>query len=347
MGIQSMTARRAAAEADPDFTRNRATSSSLQGLSRVRRTPENYRAGRNQYRGMGHYRSSSVGARPRARTASGGSRIEFLAPKPRKKYSSNAARNYAAPNPRGPKSGRNRYYSVGATGISTRRRKAPRQFYNGNDGIKPMSAQDAKELAKNGMQLYGLNSGIRWQSPDAHKRVRSNSTDSKGWFARSNPMNALEGKTKTDLREAFDAVDLDQSNSIELDEFTSALKYMGAEMDVHQMETLFREIDTDRSGAIDFEEFVTGYEKIDVMRSFVEKSLKDAGLSLRKAGPREVGRQRVKLASERAGIKPMTATQAAAEADPFFFRQKVTKSSLKGFSTTSTPQRRKRLANGD
>merc|ERR1711964_256223 len=81
-------------------------------------------------------------------------------------------------------------------------------------------------------------------------------------------------------------------------------------------------------------EFRNGYDRIDVMKAFIERSLKSAGLSTRKAGPREIGRSQ-KLASELAGIKPMTASQAAAEADPNFTRKKVTASSLQGFSSTN------------
>lgn len=56
----------------------------------------------------------------------------------------------------------------------------------------------------------------------------------------------------------------------------------------------------------------------------------------RKPGLKELGFfDRDKLASEIYGIKPLKAAQVAAEADPNFLRQKITKSSLKGFSTTS------------
>lgn len=193
-----------------------------------------------------------------------------------------------------------------------------------------MTARMAQQNAVAGMTSGWSgrkNNALSFQNPNAfHVAKRSGDVNSGTWFQQNSV--SQDKKDMQELRDAFDRVDLDSSNSIEMDEFTSALKFLGAEMDVFQMESLFQELDKDGNGALDFDEFAVGYDRIDVMKTFIERSLKSAGLSTRKAGPREIGRSK-KLASELAGIKPMKASEQIA--DPNFTAPKITKACLQGF----------------
>jgi len=59
-----------------------------------------------------------------------------------------------------------------------------------------------------------------------------------------------------ELREAFDYNDRDSDGKIQLDEFSSMLDELEAEMSKNDIEIGFKDIDTNDDGLIDFEEFV-------------------------------------------------------------------------------------------
>ena len=59
-----------------------------------------------------------------------------------------------------------------------------------------------------------------------------------------------------ELREAFDYNDRDTDGKIQLDEFSSMLDELEAEMSKNDIEIGFKDIDTNDDGLIDFEEFV-------------------------------------------------------------------------------------------
>ena len=59
-----------------------------------------------------------------------------------------------------------------------------------------------------------------------------------------------------ELREAFDYNDRDSDGKIQLDEFSSMLDELEAEMSKSDIEIGFKDIDTNDDGLIDFEEFV-------------------------------------------------------------------------------------------
>jgi calmodulin len=59
-----------------------------------------------------------------------------------------------------------------------------------------------------------------------------------------------------ELREAFDYNDRDTDGKIQLDEFSSMLDELEAEMSKSDIEIGFKDIDTNDDGLIDFEEFV-------------------------------------------------------------------------------------------
>ena len=62
-------------------------------------------------------------------------------------------------------------------------------------------------------------------------------------------------KDDIQLRVAFDQVDTDSSGSIDLDELFNAMKALGREMSMKQVQNIMDEYDTDKSGEIDFDEF--------------------------------------------------------------------------------------------
>ena len=59
-----------------------------------------------------------------------------------------------------------------------------------------------------------------------------------------------------ELREAFDYNDRDTDGKIQLDEFSSMLDELEAEMSKSDIEIGFKDIDINDDGLIDFEEFV-------------------------------------------------------------------------------------------
>ena len=59
-----------------------------------------------------------------------------------------------------------------------------------------------------------------------------------------------------ELREAFDYNDRDSDGKIQLDEFSSMLDELEAEMSKSDIEIGFKDIDINDDGLIDFEEFV-------------------------------------------------------------------------------------------
>ena len=62
-------------------------------------------------------------------------------------------------------------------------------------------------------------------------------------------------KDDIQLRVAFDQVDTDSSGSIDLDELYNAMRALGREMPMKQVQGIMDEYDTDKSGEIDFDEF--------------------------------------------------------------------------------------------
>ena len=62
-------------------------------------------------------------------------------------------------------------------------------------------------------------------------------------------------KDDIQLRVAFDQVDTDSSGSIDLDELCNAMRALGREMPIKQVQSIMDEYDTDKSGEIDFDEF--------------------------------------------------------------------------------------------
>ena len=62
-------------------------------------------------------------------------------------------------------------------------------------------------------------------------------------------------KDDIQLRVAFDQVDTDSSGSIDLDELFNAMRALGREMPMKQVQGIMDEYDTDKSGEIDFDEF--------------------------------------------------------------------------------------------
>ena len=62
-------------------------------------------------------------------------------------------------------------------------------------------------------------------------------------------------KDDIQLRVAFDQVDTDSSGSIDLDELYNAMRALGREMPMKQVQDIMDEYDTDKSGEIDFDEF--------------------------------------------------------------------------------------------
>ena len=62
-------------------------------------------------------------------------------------------------------------------------------------------------------------------------------------------------KDDIQLRVAFDQVDTDSSGSIDLDELFNAMRALGREMPMKQVQGIMDEYDTDKSREIDFDEF--------------------------------------------------------------------------------------------
>ena len=62
-------------------------------------------------------------------------------------------------------------------------------------------------------------------------------------------------KDDIQLRVAFDQVDTDSSGSIDLEELFNAMRALGREMPMKQVQGIMDEYDTDKSGEIDFDEF--------------------------------------------------------------------------------------------
>ena len=62
-------------------------------------------------------------------------------------------------------------------------------------------------------------------------------------------------KDDIQLRVAFDQVDTDSSGSIDLNELYNAMRALGREMPMKQVQAILNEYDTDKSGEIDFDEF--------------------------------------------------------------------------------------------
>lgn len=218
-------------------------------------------------------------------------------------------------------------------------------------GIKPMTATqaalDARDMswAGGGGGLVSVTRKRSSSAAPAYQKRRSASPkkNAKKWFANDLIRKKAKKKKKISqkkLIEVFKSVDTDNSGYVELDEFIDAFRNLDLGLDVRQITELFREVDEDGSGAIDYREFKKAYESLDIMNIYIEQQMKQAGLSSRKAGPREMrARKGPKLASERAGIKPMTAKQMALEAKVSFTKKKTTKSSLKGFGDYNKKRR--------
>lgn len=68
------------------------------------------------------------------------------------------------------------------------------------------------------------------------------------------------------LQVAFDKVDVDESNSISLDEVLSALSYLGHKVEPQRAKDVFAKVDMDKSRELDFAEFFefTVEAKVDV-----------------------------------------------------------------------------------
>ena len=72
------------------------------------------------------------------------------------------------------------------------------------------------------------------------------------------PLNDDEVVTrlKRVLRPFFVRYDLDDSNSLDVDELTSLVRDLGENLTAAQVKALFAEIDLDKSGQIDYDEFI-------------------------------------------------------------------------------------------
>ena len=82
----------------------------------------------------------------------------------------------------------------------------------------------------------------------------------KGWLRKNILITEFRARTfvnKDDiqLRVAFDQVDTDSSGSIDMDELFNAMRALGREMPMKQVQGIMDEYDTDKSGEIDFDEF--------------------------------------------------------------------------------------------
>lgn len=87
-------------------------------------------------------------------------------------------------------------------------------------------------------------------------------------------MASLASRTK--LRAAFDAVDKDNSGSIDLKELEGLCKSLSHPIDFTEVSALFNEIDTNHDGKISFEEFIAWYRlgKDTNLKGFLKSSLR-------------------------------------------------------------------------
>ena len=68
------------------------------------------------------------------------------------------------------------------------------------------------------------------------------------------PENSPAVKRQKELRAVFDAIDVDGGGTLDVDEFTEAMKKLGGDLTEDQARKIFREADTDGSMDLDFEE---------------------------------------------------------------------------------------------
>jgi len=153
-------------------------------------------------------------------------------------------------------------------------------------GIKPMTARDAALAAQDMSWATGRKPRQSANyNPSAFNRTRravspdTARSDAKKWFKRIGNNVKKFKISEQKLVEVFKMCDADNSGYIELDEFMAAFNAMDLELDQRQITQLFREVDTDRSGAIDYKEFKGAYNKIDAMELYVQRQMKQAGLS--------------------------------------------------------------------
>ena len=65
--------------------------------------------------------------------------------------------------------------------------------------------------------------------------------------------------SSSQLKEAFDSFDKDQSGSLDLDEIVKLASSVGAKANKKDLEDLFKSIDVNHDGKLSFEEFLAWY----------------------------------------------------------------------------------------
>lgn len=335
-GIRPLTAAQVAAEADPNFTAEVVTKSSLKGFSiTAKRDAQNYPGGAYRTFYSGH------------RTGGAKATVRAAPRTPRGTRSRRTNSNGMGGPPYGFQH-RNRSRSDGDVYKyePPQRKQGPREARRDGSkatlasqraGIKPytatQSAIDARDTSwAGGSKAKGLQFNSRAFAKSPTRRKRKSPTEARNWLAKNNSYKPVSDKQ---LAVVFRNFDEDNNGYITLDEFIRAFKRLQMPLDARQTADVFREIDIDGSGGIDYAEFRAGYRAIDPSMVYIQKAMKMAGVSSRKAGPREMGKS-APLASELRGIKPMKASEAHAGCDPTYGAGKATASSLQGMS----PERR-------
>merc|ERR1719181_167587 len=133
-----------------------------------------------------------------------------------------------------------------------------------------MTAKRAREEAATGFEWAGKKSSFIGNNASAWKMpAKQTNVDVDAWS--KNAVGEQAQADETELRKVFEEVDLDNSDTIELDEFISAFKNLpGLMLDEPQLVKLFRSVDTDGSGGIDFDEFKVAYAQMDIVKSFMQ-----------------------------------------------------------------------------
>jgi len=85
--------------------------------------------------------------------------------------------------------------------------------------------------------------------------------DSKSHAAKGFMHEMVHTHTKADLREAFDAVDLDKSGDVTFEEYLSICGSLGVSTTREVLQKRFNELDRDHDGTMSFDEFTVAFKK--------------------------------------------------------------------------------------
>eukprot|EP00298_Acanthocystis_sp_HF-20_P018861 c22044_g4_i1.p1 GENE.c22044_g4_i1~~c22044_g4_i1.p1 ORF type:complete len:156 (-),score=65.86 c22044_g4_i1:166-633(-) len=114
---------------------------------------------------------------------------------------------------------------------------------------------DAEELMK---VFNHLDPTTVYTKEDAQELINMWDNDENGTIDFQEFSDIMKSSKQTweeDMRDAFDAFDVDKSGSISAEEISRKLNEIGISVSYEEVQAIMAEVDTDNSGMVDFEEF--------------------------------------------------------------------------------------------